>query len=318
MKHMGSAGSSHSLARTELADARRSGGETWQTHEMQHKSPSKGAWKILLLLLAMLFTVPKLATATPESPNSAPGATVVEESNKNTNWTRSGVNDTARNPTRGDTTCSTEERQQATTALPLAGKKIVVDAGHGGDDTGAIRDKVREKELNLKIALKLKKNLEDLGATVTMTRSTDVKVTLEERVDATTAACPDIFVSVHINAHTSRAIDGIEGYYWSPEGKELADTLYDGLVHDLNAPGNWVLQKQYYVVHWSPVPAALMEVGYMSNTRERNLLVTDSYQDKIAKSLADGIVKYFQKVTPGAQPGTTPPNPNTGSQKPPI
>ncbi len=281
---------------------------------MQQKQPLRkftgGAWKIFLLLFAMLFTVPNLTSATPEKPE----ATVVEESNKNTNsWTQFGVDDTARKPTPGDTTCSTEERQQATTALPLSGKKIVVDAGHGGDDSGAIRGKVLEKELTLKIALKLKKNLEDHGATVTMTRSTDIKVGLQERVDVTTAACPDIFVSVHINAHTSRALDGIEGYYWTAEGKELADTLYDGLVQDLSTKGNWVLQKQFFVVHWSPVPAALMEVGYMSNTAKRNLLVTDSYQDKVAKSLSDGIVRYFQKVKPGASPGAT-----TATDTPPM
>lgn len=262
----------------------------------------------------MLLTVPNYAIASRSVGETHRWEKVIEESETNTNrWRQFGVEgDTVRTP--GDTTCksSTEEQQQLTqTALPLTGKKIVIDAGHGGKDTGAIHGKVQEKTLTLAIATKLKKMLEDQGATVVMTRSDDSTVSLQERVDVTVAACPDIFVSVHVNAHTNRSLDGIEAYYWRTDSKELATTLYNGLVRDLSTRGKWVAQEEFFVVHWSPVPAVLMEVGYMSNPAKRALLVTDSYQDKVAKSLADGIVRYFQNVKPGANqgaPGKTTPS----------
>jgi N-acetylmuramoyl-L-alanine amidase len=107
--------------------------------------------------------------------------------------------------------------QAKETPLILAIKKVVIDAGHGGHDPGAIgRSGLREKDVNLDIAKRLSKLLRDNGITVVMTRSSDIFVPLERRVDIANNAKADLFISIHSNANRVRSLSGLEIYYISP------------------------------------------------------------------------------------------------------
>lgn len=191
----------------------------------------------------------------------------------------------------------------------LAGKVIMIDAGHGGRMSGAVRSKVLEKNLTLAIALKLKTQLEGLGATVVMTRIDDSDISLQDRVDLSNSVKPDIFVSIHINANTSSSINGIETYYYSPESKRLAQLAYDSLTTELKEPGNWVSWEELFVLHHNDRVSILAEVGYMSHASTRVKLVKDAYQDQIADALCHGIVRYFDELAQaGGAAGSQQPN----------
>lgn len=193
-------------------------------------------------------------------------------------------------------------------SLTLKGKTIVIDAGHGGTDAGAMRRApapkgtqgafVMEKDINLAVAQKLADKLRARGATVVMTRSTDVFVSLADRVTMSNGVQPDLFLSVHSNAHTNRTIDGIETYYYTPESQCPAERIQDALVTGLPESGNWVRQRELYVVHHATVPAVLAEIGYLSRPSKLALLKTPAYQDRVATALAQGVVDYFASPCP--------------------
>lgn len=184
-------------------------------------------------------------------------------------------------------------RQETVAPSPLAGKKIVLDPGHGGTDPGATREDVEESQLTLGITLKLKKLLESQGARVILTRADDSDVELEERCALSNAHKPSIFVSIHINSCNNDKADGIETYYYTTGSERLARCLFDHLVARLGARANWVHQRSLYVCRYTDAPSTLVEVGYISNTVKRGKLATDQYQQLVAEALANGIDSYF-------------------------
>ncbi|MCC7529289.1 MAG: N-acetylmuramoyl-L-alanine amidase, partial [Candidatus Melainabacteria bacterium] len=181
-------------------------------------------------------------------------------------------------------------------SLTLKGKTIVVDAGHGGYDAGATRRMpaakgtvgatVMEKDINLSVALKLADELRARGATVIMTRNTDIFVSLADRVTMSNGVQPDLFLSVHSNAHSDRTVDGIETYYTHSSSQCPAERIQNALVAGLPETGNWVRQRGLYVTNHATVPAVLAEIGYLSKPAKLKLLDTPFYQDKVASSLA--------------------------------
>jgi len=191
-------------------------------------------------------------------------------------------------------------------SLTLKGKTIVIDAGHGGHDAGASRrlpapngqpnprgTLVMEKDINLAVALDLAAKLRARGATVVMTRSTDVFVTLADRVTMSNGIQPDLFLSVHSNAHTDKTFDGIETYYTHAASRCPAERVQNALVSGLPETGNWVRSRGLYVTNHATVPAVLAETGYMSKPAKLILLNTPAYQERVASALAQGVVDYF-------------------------
>ncbi len=199
---------------------------------------------------------------------------------------------------------------QAPDSLTLKGKTIVIDAGHGGHDGGASRRMpapkgtvgaaVMEKDINLSVALLLADKLKARGATVIMTRSTDVFVSLADRVTMSNGARPDLFLSVHTNAHTDKTFDGIETYYTHSSSQCPAQRIQNALVSGLPETGNWVRQRGLYVTNHATVPAVLAEIGYLSKSSKLKLLATPAYQDRVASALAQGVVDYFGSPCPQA------------------
>lgn len=179
---------------------------------------------------------------------------------------------------------------------PLEGVSLVLDAGHGGSDPGAQRGDAREKEMTLGIINQLKKRLEANGAFITMTRSDDTFVSLEDRVKITNLVMPKAFVSVHINAlESTNDIKGVETYFQTDQSKPLAEAVHNCLYTNLKVPNRGVRKARFYVINHTTVPAILAEVGYISNKDEREKLISSDYQGKIADALTQGVILYVSQ-----------------------
>ncbi len=190
----------------------------------------------------------------------------------------------------------------------IKGKLITLDPGHGGSDPGAVgQSGYREKQATLAISMKLRKELENRGAKVSMTRTTDKDVhtagaratdaqELQARVDVGTANKADIFVSVHINGSTNKNVGGLSTYYFHKNNYDakLARSIQNNMVKNFGLTDLGIRQANFYVVKRSGMPAVLLELGFITNKKEEKLLQSGWFQDKLAKSIAEGIEQYFK------------------------
>lgn len=195
--------------------------------------------------------------------------------------------------------------------MPLAGQVIVLDAGHGGPDPGAVsRDGVVEKDVALNIALRLRDYLQQSGAYVVMTRETDTDLAdegikgvrnrkvedLEARVKLIQETDPHFVVSIHLNSIGSSRWYGAQTFYHPvfEESKRLAHLIQRQLVHDLKNTTRVAKQdSQIYLLKSSHVPAVMVEVGFLSHPQEARLLGEDDYQERLAASIYRGVLAYF-------------------------
>lgn len=190
---------------------------------------------------------------------------------------------------------------EPTIAGGLSGKKIVVDPGHGGHDSGSTNGRAVEKDINLSVSLKLTDLLRARGATVVLTRDRDTFITLDERAAISNRQKCDIFVSVHTNSNEKPSVHGIETYYYSDKSESLSQILFDALVGGLNEKPNYIRQRNLRVLTQNERVACLTEHGYLSNVRTRDLLIRDEYQQLIADSICAGIEEYFRQNTAPAE-----------------
>lgn len=184
---------------------------------------------------------------------------------------------------------------------PVYGKRIWIDAGHGGSDPGAIGPAgTAEKGVTLAVSLALRDLLEQAGARVGMTRADDRAVDLLPRAALANQAKADLFLSVHANSGSATA-SGIETYYASnhPASPGLASALHQSLVRGLGLPDRKVRSADYVVLVKTVMPAALVEMGFLSNPGEERLLGDPAFQRKVATALRDGIFAYYwQQINP--------------------
>ncbi|MCD7878584.1 MAG: N-acetylmuramoyl-L-alanine amidase [Candidatus Gastranaerophilales bacterium] len=178
----------------------------------------------------------------------------------------------------------------------IKNKVIIIDPGHGGNDTGAMRGKILEKDITLQIALKVKEILEAKGFTnVIMTRTSDKTLTLAERVETANSHNADIYVSIHINASVKNEIHGIETHYYWDRGYSLAKILHNELMSKVSAMDRGLFKSKFYVINHTEAPAVLLELGFISNEQERCSLISDKRQTDSAQAIADGIIKYLME-----------------------
>lgn len=181
---------------------------------------------------------------------------------------------------------------------PLEGESIVVDPGHGGDDTGAESPgDLTEKEVVLDVSLMTRDMLEELGAEVYMVRETDTYVSLDDRVDFATENNGDVFVSVHANAHPSSSIKGTETFYSSersPLDFHLASKLQDSLLNNLGTVNRGVKDRRFRVLRNATMPAALVEIAFLTNEEDEKLLRDDDFREKAAKGITQGLLEYHK------------------------
>lgn len=187
----------------------------------------------------------------------------------------------------------------------LDGKIITLDAGHGGSDPGAIgSDGTKEKNITLAITKIVKEILEDKGAKVYMTRTTDVDVfgpnasdaeELQARVNVGEKYNSDMFVSLHINSSVNKNIGGFSTYYYPKTDNDLrlAKNIQNKLAANFGVDDLGVRQANFYVIKRISMPAVLVEMCFISNEKELTLMKGQWFQKKTARLIAEGIEKYF-------------------------
>ena len=175
---------------------------------------------------------------------------------------------------------------------------VVVDAGHGGRDSGAYRRYGgAEKNATLDVAKRLSQKLRESQLKTVMTRSSDVFVELDERVAIHNRQKNAIFVSIHFNDARRRRIRGFETYYYSPHARELAKRIQKKLLTMPNAANRGVHFGDFKVLRLAKYPAVLVECGFLSNRTEGNRSRTSRYRDLLADNIAEAIVE--QRYGPG-------------------
>ncbi len=198
-------------------------------------------------------------------------------------------------------------------SMPITQKTVIVDAGHGGDDGGAIGiDGTVEKDINLDIALKLEKILKFYGFNVIMTRTQDV-MTCDDGLDSLRKRKisdihnrfelmrknPDaIFISVHQNKFEDSSQHGTQVFYSGNDerSKELAEAIQTSVTLTLQRKNDRVVKKSgsgIYLLYHAKIPAVLVECGFISNFDEVKKLKDESYRMKLAILIADGLLKYL-------------------------
>jgi len=156
-----------------------------------------------------------------------------------------------------------------------------------------------EKDIVLAVAWDLKGMLEYAGAQVIMTRDGDYSPggknanQLQARVKIANSSPGDVYVSIHNDWNNDSRIRGTTSYFYSGEGYYLAEALQKGIVEELDSQSLGVRWGNYYVLRNTKMPAALVELGFLSNKQEANLLGTRSYQTKAARGIYNGLVYYF-------------------------
>ncbi|MCL6611621.1 MAG: N-acetylmuramoyl-L-alanine amidase [Peptococcaceae bacterium] len=202
----------------------------------------------------------------------------------------------------------------ATPVPPLKGKIIVVDPGHGGYDPGAVRGGVYEKHINLQIALKLKKSLEEKGAAVILTHDGDYNLAipglhareahrydLGKRLEIADKSKADLFASIHVNCINAISCKGAEAFYnpGSKTGKLLAECIQAEMRSVPGMEKRTAKTRDCYVLSNARIPAVLVEVGYLSNPDERKKLLDGNYQAMLADKISRGIERFFAMETSG-------------------
>lgn len=199
--------------------------------------------------------------------------------------------------------------------LPITNKIIAIDPGHGGPDPGKVsRNGTKEDELNLKIALNIKRLIEQSGGIVIMTRENEEglhshsaktlremkREDLHRRKEIVDENDSQIFVSIHLNSFTQPNYHGAQAFYKkdSPESEKLALIIQDGLKNILDTNNHRQPQDRddIFLLNEIEIPSVLIECGFLSNEREEQLLIDELYQEKIAWSIYIGIMNYFNQL----------------------
>lgn len=188
---------------------------------------------------------------------------------------------------------------------------VVIDPGHGGIDPGKIGiNDVKEKDINLQIAMYLRQELEAAGFFVVLTREDDEGLygayaqnkkleDMQKRCAIIKETAPDITVSIHQNSYHDGGVSGCQVFYYadSKQGKKLAEHIQNQMIEVL-APYKKREAKandSYYMLRHTTVPTVIVECGFLSNWTEAQQLVTEDYQKKVAQAIAGGVIAYFGK-----------------------
>lgn len=187
---------------------------------------------------------------------------------------------------------------------------IVIDAGHGGSDPGKIGiNGEKEKDLNLRIAKKLKKDLEKKKFRVILTRDSDEGLysenarnkkveDMKKRCEIIDDAKPVFTISIHQNSYPEEYVKGAQVFYYgqSKDGEELAKILQTSLKEHLDKENNRTAKanESYYLLKKTKSPTVIVECGFLSNSEEAALLSDSKYQQKVADAICQGVYKYLK------------------------
>ncbi len=208
-----------------------------------------------------------------------------------------------------------EELTVETTSTPVSNKTVVIDAGHGSPDEGAESNNgTTEARINLKIALKVQKLLEQTGSTVILTRSDDNAIydldskslrqkkvsDIKNRVKIGNESSADIFVSIHLNKIPQQQYYGWQCFYNSKNenSKMLAEQLQENLNESIQKENKRVAMNlnTVYIMKNVEIPISIVECGFLSNPEEEKQLQEDEYQNRLAWGIYNGITDYFYNL----------------------
>lgn len=202
-------------------------------------------------------------------------------------------------PKEDNTKVMYNEKPKKSTPTISSMKKVVLDPGHGGSDSGAIGGGLYEKNLNLEVAKLVAEKLTKKNVYVYMTRSKDTTVSLEDRTNYSNEINPDIYVSIHTNSTVQEDSYGVETHYYKDDSYSLAQLIHSKFASAKNLK-KWetkdrgVIKSRFYVINHTEAPSILIEMGFISNTQEREKLFTKERQEQIANSIAEGILEYLK------------------------
>ena len=185
--------------------------------------------------------------------------------------------------------------------MPKKRYVICLDPGHGGSDSGAVGPTgVQEKIVALLVAIEVWRQLIRAGYEVFMTRDSDIDVSLGQRVQMANDIESDLFLSIHCNAYTDRTANGTETYHFpgSEAGKKLAGAIQFDLVAQLKRRDRGVRNANFAVLRETNMPAALVEIAFVSNPEEEGLLENSIFQVKAARAIVTGIARYLGLTMP--------------------
>ena len=179
---------------------------------------------------------------------------------------------------------------------PLA--TVILDPGHGGSDGGAVAEldgvEIIEKDIDVDVTMKVKALLEESNIEVLLTREEDVDMDLKERTAFANSTDADLFVSLHCNtSEEDQTASGLECYYEreGEKGKDLAANIMEAAEATGQIETRELHTEMMYVVRFTDMPATLVEMGFMTNADELELLCSDSYQQILAEAITEGILK---------------------------
>lgn len=182
---------------------------------------------------------------------------------------------------------------------PLRGRIVVLDPGHGGSDPGAMGSQgVREKEVNLEVAFRLKALLEEAGARVVMTRHKDEYVGLYERAAIANQANAAIFISIHTNFHPNPKVTGVEVFHYP--GRSGSQRLAALCLEEMTKasglePIAVKANKEFVVTRETQMTSVLVELGFLSNYQEESKIATTEFRENMARGIFQAIARYWNK-----------------------
>ena len=187
--------------------------------------------------------------------------------------------------------------------LPLSGKDIVIDIGHGGKDVGTSYENIYEKNINLDIGKKLKNELLRNGAGVIMIRDDDYDLAspgvklrkrsdFDNRIKLINESGSNLYVSIHTNYLSDSSYYGAQVFYYGEQNKNIAENIQSHL-NNISYPRSVKKMPNVYMYQRLKIKGALVEVGFLSNDYERNKLIDNDYQNQIAHQICEGIISYY-------------------------
>jgi len=189
---------------------------------------------------------------------------------------------------------SNQDHTNAINPGTLRGKTIILDAGHGGLDPGAIGiGGLLEKDINYRTAEVIKRKLVQAGAKVIMTRPDDRYVGLHNRVNTSRDFPSSVFISIHHNAHKNSGARGINAYYYYPDDKNLTIAIQEQLNKQTPLKNNGVQLGDYYVLRNNHPQSILLELGFITNANDLSAIQSNQYQEQVANSIVQGLQNYF-------------------------
>lgn len=197
--------------------------------------------------------------------------------------------------------CRNPESVDRTAAQPLVGKTVVLDAGHGGTDTGALtpgsHKALSESDCNLLIVQRAAETLRALGAEVVLLRAEDVTLDIYTRMAEIDRISPDLLLSVHQNSMPQNTdishIRGVVGLYWTESGRSLADCVAGALSVSLGRLKRETTSQRLAMLRNYKFPSALIEVGFVTCPEEFEALTAAGGIDKAARAICDGILAWY-------------------------